>query len=117
MPTQGIEPRRHLLEPLHSQSCESWGLLPSIQGAGSPTLPNHSPCGGEATFLWADLEQPEDADQGPMNGSSERVDLWSSWLSQCVLCVLGEGSGSRVTTGERRGSGRAQGESSLWRLS
>ena len=72
--------------PLHSQSCESWGRLPGIQGVGSIILPKQSPHGGGATSLCADPEQPKDADQEPRKWSFERVDLWSSCLGECMLC-------------------------------
>ena len=62
------------------------GGLPGIQGAGSTTFPNQSPRGGGATSLWADPERPEVPDPEPKKGSAERVDLWSSWLRECVLC-------------------------------
>ena len=74
------------LTPCAPRVVSQWGGLPGIQGAGSTTLPNQ-PCGGGATSLWADPEQPRTQTGEPEKGSSERVNLWSSWLRECVLCV------------------------------
>ena len=95
----GPWPRSH--SHLHRSLCQggaSWtpstprvvsqrGVFPGIQGAGNTTLPNQSPCGGGATSLWAYLEQLRMQTGVPEKGSSERVDLWSSWLRECVLCA------------------------------